>query len=470
MHIVHGETCLVFEILPDVHAQCDVAEQSVALYLVVDHVGGPVGVVQVFAVEIPCLKGLAEQFGVAEHSVIDDLVGHGAHVLVVVAVVAHVHFGRCAVERIHGREGAAHHGGVVRALVDPVERCGHVHAFVEERKRFFQHHVVSHELVFGNDACLIRVIIREVRARVLRTAGKSDAVVQRQSGLEKVSRGVAGCGCQIWACCQFIGAAGADLRSPAVKVAQTSGCDHVTVKAEHLLGARICGDAVNRGCGTEVHFHLAGCAGLGGDDDHAVVGGRAVERCCVRAFQDRHVFDVFGVDGRKQVVARAAAAIHDLICSHLGTHAVLHGHAVDHDQRLVGAQNGGVASECDFRGAAACTGVVGGDGQTGSLALEGVDEVVALDSSHFIGLDGLSGVGEGAGFALDAHGGHHYFAQLLGVEVHVHGERLALPHNVYRRISHGRNAELCSASHVWYGEKSVEISSGALGGVVHYLN
>ena len=102
---------------------------------------------------------------------------------------------------------------------------------------------------------------------------------------------------------------------------------------------------------------------------------------------------------------------------HLSVYAVLHGYAVDYDQRRVVTQHGGVTTQQDFRGTTGTT-RVGCDDQTGALALQRVDEVGLFGTGQFVATHGLCGVGEGLFLTGNTHGGNDHLVKQFGIVSH----------------------------------------------------
>ena len=134
---------------------------------------------------------------------------------------------------------------------------------------------------------------------------------------------------------------------------------------------------------------------LGGDDDHAVAGARAVERRRRGSLQDRDRLDVLRIDiGR--LVAEVDRVV-QILRSHRG---VGYGNAVDDIERLVAAGQRRIAADDDLlRGARAAR---RGDLHAGDLADQTGHGVGGVSLGDLIRLDRGRGVAERAFLPRDA--------------------------------------------------------------------
>ena len=400
-HIIDIETRLIFNILPNLGIQSNICQQTVALQIIVIHVGHPVGVVQILVIPVPSLNRLSDQFGITFLRIAHDIVGHRTEVFIVMLEITHIDIGRSTVQSIESAQCLTHDRSVIGLLMYPVKARVDIDTLVEQRERLLEHHVITGKLIVRYQSRLIGIIIRKISSEVFRTATQRNAVGRSHAFVEKVFYGIACRIHQIRGRSHLVGRTCTDLRTPRRPLVSATD-------TTNLLGTRIHGYRLDRRGARHIHLDRTRSTRFGRDNDHTVIGCATVKSCGIRAFQNRHVIDIFGVDRRQEVIAATSAAEYHVI-GRLRTHTVLHRYTVDNDQRLIGSENRSGTAKHNFRSSTARSRIIGNDSKTSTLSLQRVNEVIILDTGHFLVLNSLGSIGKRFGFPRYTHRRYYDF-------------------------------------------------------------
>ena len=234
---------------------------------------------------------------------------------------------------------------------------------------------------------------------------------------------------------------------------RTEGC---------LIGRHISYEVAGN-AGIEVDADSAGTlTALGGNHDNAVGSFRTVEGRSGSTLKNAEVLDILGVDVGQTVALRTLAAP---IVGVVGI-AVVDGHTVDNDERLVGTGNGAETTHVDGDGTCSTT-RSGLDAYTGCLTVEGSTEVGAGGGGEFIALDSRYGVTEFLGILLDTHGGYNDFTECVVVFFKYDIEGLSFPLHFLGHIADEGNAKSLTLLYASDGELTIVVDHGALSGSLH---
>ena len=303
-------------------------------------------------------------------------------------------------------------------------------------------------VVLRGDAARRHVAVGEVGAQVLRTAVDRHRVVGRPARLVEFLG--------------IVGGLGREFAAPTVGLVG---------RAVGVLEIGQRDRGVDRRVARHAHRNASRRSRLGRNHDGAVGGHGSVERGGRCALQQRDRRDVVGVDRGHGVAAVAVAAV---VALHLACQTVLaeggvhhQGHAVHDHQRLVRAADRLVTAEEDLRGAAR-TRRVGGDLQTGRLALQRVDHVDRLDVGHIVAAHRFGRIGQRLRLTLDAHGGHDHGVELVGGLLHQNLQRrLSRIGHLVGIVSHVGHLKHVAVLKTVQEELAVHVGRRSARGVLH---